>query len=238
MLSYAPGINYLTDLDAWYAAQNGKVDGVNVLDGVHRHMRNGRALGSYTHIAEISQAYFVAYLVLKSSGIKPNQTNPYAAYKNQKAVWHVRRTGHRRHARRGSQSGAERRLVSEMDRAPASAPGGRRRPRLSGDDEAHRSADAASPSARVRAGVGGALFQPIRQSRFRPVRSPWQLSAVTGVSGRIADVSVLSRRAWRGRRRVHHSLEVFLRRRGRVRTSGRAIHRRLGARSLIPVRKI
>ena len=28
--------------------------------------------------------YFVAYLVLRSSGIKPNQTNPYAAYKNQK----------------------------------------------------------------------------------------------------------------------------------------------------------
>lgn len=85
MLSYAPGINYLTDLDAWYAAQNGKVDGVNVLDGVHRHMRNGRALGSYAHMAEISQAYLVAYLVLKSSGIKPNQTNPYVAYKNQKA---------------------------------------------------------------------------------------------------------------------------------------------------------
>ena len=84
MLSYAPGINYLTDLDAWYAAQNGKVDGVNVVDGVHRHMRNGRALSSYTHSAEISQAYLVAYLVLKGSGIKPNQTNPYTAYKNQK----------------------------------------------------------------------------------------------------------------------------------------------------------
>ena len=53
--SYAPGINYLTDLDAWYAAQNGKVDGVNVADGVRRHMRNGRALSSYTHIAEISR---------------------------------------------------------------------------------------------------------------------------------------------------------------------------------------
>jgi len=84
MLSYAPGANYLTDLETWYAAQNGKVDGVNVLDGGCRHIGNGRALASYTHIAEISQAYFVAYLVLRSSGIKPNQTNPYAAYKNQK----------------------------------------------------------------------------------------------------------------------------------------------------------
>ena len=84
MLSYAPGVNYLTDLDAWYAAQNGKVDGVNVVDGVRRHIRNGRALSSYTHSAEISQAYLVAYLVLKSSSIKPNQSNPYASYKNQK----------------------------------------------------------------------------------------------------------------------------------------------------------
>jgi hypothetical protein len=84
MLSYAPGINYLTDLDAWYAAQNGKVDGANVVDGVRRHMSNGRALSSYTHMAEISQAYFVAYLVLTSSGIEPNRTNPYGACRNQK----------------------------------------------------------------------------------------------------------------------------------------------------------
>jgi hypothetical protein len=56
----------LTDLDDWYAAQNGKVDGANLVDGVRRHIRNGRALCSDTHSAEISQAYFVAYLVLKS----------------------------------------------------------------------------------------------------------------------------------------------------------------------------
>jgi hypothetical protein len=66
MLSYAPGTNYLTDLDDWYAALNGKVDGANLVDGVRRLIRNGRALCSDTHSAEISQAYFVAYLVLKS----------------------------------------------------------------------------------------------------------------------------------------------------------------------------
>jgi len=84
MLSYMAGVNYLTDLDDWYAAQNGKVSGANVADGVRRYMSNGRALATYTHIGELYQAYFVASLVLRSLAIAPNQTNPYAGYRNQK----------------------------------------------------------------------------------------------------------------------------------------------------------
>ena len=84
LLSYMAGVNYLTDLDDWYAAQNGKVNGPVVADGVRRYMRNGRALATYTHIDELYQAYFTAYLVLRSLGMARNPSNPYAAYKNQK----------------------------------------------------------------------------------------------------------------------------------------------------------
>ena len=34
MLIYVAGVNYLTDLDSWFAAQNGKVAALNVADGV------------------------------------------------------------------------------------------------------------------------------------------------------------------------------------------------------------
>ena len=85
MQSYLAGVNYLTDLETWYAAQNGEVRDVNVVEGVRRYLHNGRALASYTHVDEVYQAYLVAYLVLSSLGMKPNPTNPYAAYKNQKS---------------------------------------------------------------------------------------------------------------------------------------------------------
>jgi len=83
-LIYVAGLDYIVDLQTWFDVQNGRITGVNVADGTRRYMRNGRALATYTHLGEISQAYFVAYLVLRSLGLRPNPTNPYADYKNQK----------------------------------------------------------------------------------------------------------------------------------------------------------
>jgi hypothetical protein len=84
MLIYVAGLDYLLDLQSWFDAQNGKVAAVNVAESTRRYMRNGRALATYTHNAELAQAYLVAALVLRSLGMRANLTNPYAAYKNQK----------------------------------------------------------------------------------------------------------------------------------------------------------
>jgi hypothetical protein len=83
-LIYVTGLDYLIDLQSWFDAQNGRVSAVNVVESTRRYMRNGRALATATHNAEIAQAYFIAYLVLHSLGMRANPTNPYAAYKNQK----------------------------------------------------------------------------------------------------------------------------------------------------------
>lgn len=85
-LIYVAGLDYLVDLQSWFDVQNGKVSAVNVAESSRRYMRNGRALATYTHLAEVAQAYFVACLVLRSLGMRANPTNPYAAYKNQKPV--------------------------------------------------------------------------------------------------------------------------------------------------------
>lgn len=83
-LIYVAGLDYLVELQSWFDVQNGKISAVNVAEGTRRYMRNGRALATYTHNAEIAQAYLVAHLVLHSLGMRANPTNPYAAYKNQK----------------------------------------------------------------------------------------------------------------------------------------------------------
>ncbi len=84
MLIYAAGLDYLVDLQSWFDVQNGKVSTVNVAETTRRHMRNGRALATYTHNAEVAQPYLVASLVLRSLGLRANPANPYAAYRNQK----------------------------------------------------------------------------------------------------------------------------------------------------------
>ena len=83
-LIYVAGLDYLIDLQSWFDAQNGKISAVNVVDGTRRFMRNGRALATYTHYAELAQAYLVAALVLRSLGMRANPTNPHAACRNQK----------------------------------------------------------------------------------------------------------------------------------------------------------
>ena len=87
MQTFAPGIDYMTDLDEWQNVQNGVATATTSapipLDPQRRYMYNGRALGAFTHQDELYQAYLTAYLVLKTLGIGPNKTSPYVNFKQQ-----------------------------------------------------------------------------------------------------------------------------------------------------------
>jgi len=88
MSTLAAGINYLTNLDAWQAIQNGVMPLAPPLPGdKNRYMHTGRSLAAFTHIDELYQAYFTAYLVIET--LYPNRLviqnpgSPYVAFKNQ-----------------------------------------------------------------------------------------------------------------------------------------------------------
>ncbi len=84
--TYAPGVDYLTDVGSWNAVQGGAVapTSVQVPSGTPGFLHDGRGLGAYTRVDELYQAYFVAYLVLNSFGVEANPTNPYG--KNRTAL--------------------------------------------------------------------------------------------------------------------------------------------------------
>lgn len=81
--------DYLTDLDEWQAIQNGEnPTGSAPMNPQRRHLYNGRALASYTNVDELYQAYFIAYLAMKTMGVPRNPTWPYnnqLRLKNQQA---------------------------------------------------------------------------------------------------------------------------------------------------------
>jgi len=84
MQTYVPGIDYLVDLSAWQAVQNGVTPTTtNIPDEQRRYLHNGRGLATYTHVDELYQAYLTAYLVLNTLNIEANKTSPYNSYKNQ-----------------------------------------------------------------------------------------------------------------------------------------------------------
>ena len=66
--TYVPGIDYATDFSSWLQVQNGIDTGLrNQMDPVYRYRRNGRDLGSLTHMDVLFQEYLVACLVLAAS---------------------------------------------------------------------------------------------------------------------------------------------------------------------------
>jgi hypothetical protein len=84
-ITYRPRVDYMTDQDSWYKVQQGIVTGfTNQTESVPRLLHNGRGLAAYTHIDELYQAYFTAYLVLSSLNIPKNTGNPYLNSKTQK----------------------------------------------------------------------------------------------------------------------------------------------------------
>jgi hypothetical protein len=84
MTSYLPDIDYMTGFSDWLTVQNGFLTGAkNSVDPVLRYRRNGRDLAAYTHVDVLYQAYFMALLVLLSTGAPLNPGNPYIGSTNQ-----------------------------------------------------------------------------------------------------------------------------------------------------------
>jgi hypothetical protein len=79
----APGIDYMTDLNAWQAVQNGSTPPPPQAGPQRLFLHNGRGIAAFTHVDELYQAYLVAYLVMGSLGIAPNPGSPYLGFKNQ-----------------------------------------------------------------------------------------------------------------------------------------------------------
>jgi len=89
MQTYAPGVDYMTDLHEWHNVQSGVSTATTSAsiptDPQRRYMHNGRALGAFTHQDELYQAYLTAYLVLNTLGIGANKTSPYKGFNQQQA---------------------------------------------------------------------------------------------------------------------------------------------------------
>ncbi len=84
LVTYLPGIDYMTDLTTWFEVQNGIGTGLaNQADPQLRYPRNGRDLAAFTHVDVLYQAYFTALLVLSSLGAPLNPGNPYIGSKTQ-----------------------------------------------------------------------------------------------------------------------------------------------------------
>lgn len=84
--TYAAGVDFMTDFAEWQNIQNGgKPAGKITNDPLARFMRDGRALGAYTHVDQLYQAYLVAFLTMGTLGLGPNPTSPYSGYTNEKA---------------------------------------------------------------------------------------------------------------------------------------------------------
>lgn len=84
MITYLAGLDYMTDSTTFQQVQNGTDTGLrNQLDPQRRYLNNGRALGAYTHLDVLYQAYFTAYLVLNTLRVPLNPGNPYVSSSTQ-----------------------------------------------------------------------------------------------------------------------------------------------------------
>lgn len=84
MLTYAPGVDYMTDPTTFQQVQNGIDTGLrNQLDPQPRYLHDGRGLGAFTHVDVLYQAYFTAYMVLGTMGAPVNPGNPYVSSRTQ-----------------------------------------------------------------------------------------------------------------------------------------------------------
>lgn len=80
LVTYLAHIDYMTDPTTYQQVQNGINTGLqNQIDPRLRYLHNGRALGAYTHLDVLFQAYFTAFLVLNTIGAPPNPGNPYVS---------------------------------------------------------------------------------------------------------------------------------------------------------------
>jgi len=84
LITYLPGIDYVTSFADWVTVQNGNVTGAkNQVDPQARYARCGRDLAAFTHVDVLYQTYFTAYLVLSSINVPVNPGNPYVGSKTE-----------------------------------------------------------------------------------------------------------------------------------------------------------
>jgi hypothetical protein len=84
MIAYTAGLDYMIDATTFQQVQNGIDTGLrNQVDPQRRYLNSGRALGAYTHLDVLYQAYFTAYLVLNTLGVPVNPGNPYVGSSTQ-----------------------------------------------------------------------------------------------------------------------------------------------------------
>jgi hypothetical protein len=84
MNTCTPGIDFMKDLTSFALVQNGSPTGISfTLTGDFRIMHNGRSIAAFSHQDELYQAYFTAYLVLKTLNIRPNPGSPYVGFARQ-----------------------------------------------------------------------------------------------------------------------------------------------------------
>jgi hypothetical protein len=84
MVTYAAGIDYMTDPTTFQQVQNGIDTGLfNQFDPQRRFLHDGRGLATFTHLDVLYQAYFTAYLVLNTLGVPLNPGNPYVSSSTQ-----------------------------------------------------------------------------------------------------------------------------------------------------------
>ncbi len=79
MKTFMPGQDFMTDLPEWFNIQNGMSPSAAIdMDPVRRIIRTPRDLSAFTHVDELYQAYFTAYLVMSQWQVAPNPGSPYA----------------------------------------------------------------------------------------------------------------------------------------------------------------
>lgn len=84
MITYVPGIDYMTEQSSWLLVQNGQGPfAPNQVDPNLQHLRNGRGLGAYVHVDVLFEAYFNACLKLVDTGAPLDPNNPYVGSRTQ-----------------------------------------------------------------------------------------------------------------------------------------------------------
>lgn len=83
-VTYAPGIDYLTDTTTFLQAQNGiNYGSKNQVDPQLRYLYDFRCCAAYTHVDMLYQAYLTGLMVLQTLKVPVNPGSPYAATKTQ-----------------------------------------------------------------------------------------------------------------------------------------------------------
>jgi len=82
LVSYARGVDYLTDFPSWLAVQRGGRTAAPIA-GPKRFILNGRDIGRWVHVDVLYQAYFHAALYLLGIGAPLDPGNPYVGSRTQ-----------------------------------------------------------------------------------------------------------------------------------------------------------